>query len=115
MPPFAPPNGRPAAAHFHVIVRASLKTSSGVTISANLIPPFPGPVAVLSITNTPFIPVSGSYTCKTFSGPRSSISCHGEEEYDDENVDILADEVIVIHINLTLIIINYSKQLSRPR
>jgi hypothetical protein len=51
MPPFAPPNGRPAAAHFHVIVRASLKTSSGVTLLANLIPPFPGrPVAELSIT-----------------------------------------------------------------
>jgi hypothetical protein len=61
MPPFAPPNGRPAAAaHFHVIVRASLKTSSGVTLLANLIPPFPGPVAELSITKTPFIPISGS-------------------------------------------------------
>jgi hypothetical protein len=59
-------------------------------------------VAVLSITNTPFIPVSGSYTCKTFSGPHSSISCQGEEEYDMEGVDILVYQVIIIHINLTL-------------
>ena len=60
MPPFAPPNGRPDAAHFHVIVLASLNTSNGVTLSANLIPPLPGPVEVLSITKTPFMPVSGS-------------------------------------------------------
>src|ERR687887_1359046 len=60
MPPFAPPNGRPAAAHFHVIVLASLNISVGVTVSANRIPPFPGPVDVLSITKTPFMPVSGS-------------------------------------------------------
>jgi hypothetical protein len=60
MPPFAPPKGKPAAAHFHVIVLASLKTSNGEVPSANRIPPLPGPVDVLSITNTPFIPVSGS-------------------------------------------------------
>src|SRR5919197_1647113 len=50
--PFAPPNGKPAAAHFQVIVLASLKISVGVTESANRIPPFPGPVDVLSITKT---------------------------------------------------------------
>jgi hypothetical protein len=53
IPPFAPPNGKPAAAHFHVIVLASLKISVGVTVSANRIPPFPGLVDVLSITKTP--------------------------------------------------------------
>src|SRR5690606_40145706 len=54
------------------IVRASLNTSCTFVVLLNLIPPFPGPVAVLSMTRTPFIPVSGSYTLRTFSGPHSS-------------------------------------------
>ena len=95
IPPLAPPNGRPAAAHFDVIVLASLKTSNGVTLGANRKPPFHGLFKVLSITKTPFIPVSWSYTCKTFSGPHLSISSHADVNF---NIRIKSHEVILMFL-----------------
>src|SRR3989338_9169647 len=52
IPDFAPPNGNPAKEHFQVMVRARRKTSSTVTDGVILMPPLPGPSAVLSITST---------------------------------------------------------------
>ena len=49
-PPFAPPYGRPARAHFHVIHMASARTSSSVTAGWKRIPPFVGPQAMLCCT-----------------------------------------------------------------
>src|SRR3989338_1213495 len=69
IPAFAPPNGIPASAFFHVMVRARRNTSSAVTLGVIRIPPFPGPRAVLSITKNPFIPIFGSRIVSTHSGP----------------------------------------------
>src|SRR3989344_4910943 len=55
IPALAPPKGRSASAHFHVIVLANLKTSSSETVGVILIPPFPGPSAELSTTKKPLI------------------------------------------------------------
>src|SRR5712691_595666 len=52
-PPFAPPKGIPASAHFHVIHIASALTSSSVTSGWYLIPPFDGPRAMLCVTRNP--------------------------------------------------------------
>ena len=69
--------------------------TNGVTLGANRIPPFPDPFEVLSITKTPFIPVSGSYTCKTFSGPHSSISSHADVNF---NLRIKSHEIILMFL-----------------
>ena len=49
-PPFAPPNGIPISAHFHVIHIDSALTSSRVTSGWYRIPPFDGPRAMLCVT-----------------------------------------------------------------
>ena len=51
--PFAPPNGRPISAHFHVIHIASAFTSSRVTPGWYRIPPFAGPRVTLCTTRYP--------------------------------------------------------------
>jgi len=55
IPDFAPPKGSSATAHFQVMVLASLKTSSTLTVGVILIPPLPRPKAVLSITKIPCV------------------------------------------------------------
>src|SRR3989344_232270 len=72
IPLFPPPNGRPAMLVFHVIVRASRKTSSTSTVGVIRIPPFAGPRARLSRTTTAFSPLAASWTSIIFSGPHSS-------------------------------------------
>jgi hypothetical protein len=46
--------------NFYHMMDKSPDISCGITLFANLIPPLPGPVEVLSTTKTPFINVSGS-------------------------------------------------------
>src|SRR5512135_3602031 len=72
MPLLAPPKGRSAIAFFQVIARARPMTSSTVTSGTILMPPLPGPLAVLWITHTPCIWVFWSYTSMTLSNPNSS-------------------------------------------
>jgi hypothetical protein len=50
IPPFAPPNGMCATAHFQVIQAASAFTSSSVTLGWYRIPPFAGPSEMLYCT-----------------------------------------------------------------
>ena len=72
MPLLAPPNGRSAIAFFQVMALARPITSSFVTSGTILIPPFPGPRAVLCMTQMPCMPVLWSYTSTIFSNPNSS-------------------------------------------
>src|SRR3989344_13056 len=87
MPDFAPPKGKPANAHFQVMVRASFATSSIETDGVILMPPFPGPRAVLSTIRNPRMPTLGLYTSRTFSGPKSSKVTTSYHPFD--NVDVL--------------------------
>src|SRR5439155_11633512 len=52
-PPFAPPNGMPTTAHFHVIHLANALTSSMETFGWYRIPPLDGPREVLWWTRYP--------------------------------------------------------------
>src|SRR5437867_12086282 len=52
-PPFAPPNGMPATAHFHVIHIDNAFTSSIVTLEWYLILPFLGPDALFGFLMSP--------------------------------------------------------------
>ena len=67
-----PPCGKPAAAFFNVIARASRAHSSAVTSGAMRKPPMEGPRATLSTTSTPSSPRLFSCTWMVFAGPRSS-------------------------------------------